>query len=192
VRTELLCDRATIDRLMAAGPDVITIDLHADRAETYTAMMGVDRFKDVLMQIEYLLQQRRSLTGQAGLSALALPWVVPRLQRCATTYEDIDSFFDRWQQALGTAVLESPPKQQQDCADQDDALLPAITPRKVVRRELRRRMTIFCDGSVPADECDLAGTTSIGNIAEMNFTEAWNALLGARMTRLDELNLRRP
>ncbi len=192
VRTELLCDHATVDRLLDSGVDVVSIDLHADRAATYQTMMGTDRFKEVLLTMQYLLDHRRVLTAQTGLSAIALPWIVPRLQRCAATYEDIDSFFDRWQHTLGTAVLEGCPTFNTAGESADDTLLPAVTPRAVVKRELQRRMTVFCDGSVPIDECDLPGRSTAGNIHDTGATELWKQLFQSRRTKLDSLNLWRP
>jgi hypothetical protein len=131
------------------------------------------------------------LTGQRGLSALALPWIVPRLQRCVATYEDIDPFFDRWQHTLGVAVLEGRPAFNTSSASADDELLPAVTPRSVVQRELLHRMTIQCDGAVPIDELDLPGRTSVGNIRRTDALSLWRLLVAARRRTLHTLNLLR-
>ncbi|MHC4991920.1 MAG: radical SAM protein, partial [Planctomycetota bacterium] len=108
VRTPL---REPVDVLLRNDVDVVSVDLHADRAETYRLMHGEDAFRDVLQSLESLVQHRRQLTSdpasQPGAAAsLALPWVVPRLLRCTTTIDDVESFFDRWQHLLGCAVLE--------------------------------------------------------------------------------------
>lgn len=195
VRTELLCDRSTIDRLIDSGVDVISVDLHADRAATYQQMMGCDRFAEVLQSMDYALNRRRNLTPQTGLSAIALPWFVPRIMRCVETIEDIDSFFDRWQHALGTCVIEGKPqyKGRDESNDiSDNELLPAVTPRKVVERELRSRMTIFSDGSVPIDELDLAGHEVAGNVHETSLDDIWRQLYQQRVERIDSLHLYRP
>jgi hypothetical protein len=179
VRTELLADRTTLDRILACGVDVITIDLNADRAATYQAMMGFDRFKDVLLNIEYLLERRHRLTRQPGTAALALPWVVPHLQRRLETYEDIESFFDRWQAMLGTAVIHDP----QATVDGQSSLFgltPAITPHRNLQRERARTMTIRSDGSVPLDLHNFNGTVSVGNIAAMGIQQLWRNLLMLR------------
>lgn len=194
VRTELLCDQSIVDRLMATGVDVVSVDLHADRAATYQTMMGCDRFKDVLQLIDYALNKRRRLTPQHGLSAIALPWFVPRLQRCVETIEDIDTFFDRWQHAIGTCVIEGKPRYERDVAEENeiDDLLPCYTPRKVVERELRQRMTIFSDGSVPISEVDLAGRDVVGNVLTSSVQNIWRDLYQARTTNMDSLQLYRP
>lgn len=175
VRTELLTDRASLDRLLDSGVDVVSIDLNADRAATYQNMMGVDRFKDVLLNIEYLLEHRRHLTPQTGTVGFGLPWIVPRIQRCAETYEDIDTFFDRWQHRLGTAVIDSAPP-----IKAKDNFLSAIIPPQVVERDLNRSMTIFCDGSVPIDESALSCLQSAGNIETSSLAEVWSTVLRER------------
>ena len=180
LRTELLADRSTLDRLLACGVDVVSVDLHADRAVTYERMMGFDRFREVLLNIEHLLADRRRLTPQAGSAALALPWIVPRLQRRAETHEDLDSFFDRWQRVLGTALIEGPPPFDPTPQDPGDTLIRAVTPPRVVRREAQRRMTIYCDGSVPVSELDLAGRDSVGNAAGQPLAQLWRTLMARR------------
>lgn len=170
VCTELLSDRSVLDRLLACNVDVISVDLNADRAATYQRMMGIDRFKDVLLNIEYLSEHRTKLTDHAGTSSFALPWIVPHLQRCTDTYEDVDSFFDRWQHTLGCAVIVGVPPFAHD------DLAPAITPRRVRDRQLRRSMTILCDGKVVPDQWDWLGKRDVGNIREISLAELWRRL----------------
>jgi hypothetical protein len=144
-------------------------------------MMGLDRFKDVLLNIEFLLEHRRRLTPQPGTAALALPWVVPHLQRRIETYEDIESFFDRWQGMLGTAVIEDPP-QTFDGQRSSSGLTPATTPHAIVQRELSRTMTIRSDGSVPLDPHDFNGAKCVGNIAASSINQLWCDLMALRFS----------
>ncbi len=171
-RTELFCDHSMIDRLLASGVDVVSVDVNADRAVTYQAMMGVERFRDVLLNLEYLIEHRRRFTSQTGSSAMALPWVVPHLQRRAETYEDIDTFFDRWQHMLGTVVIDDPPVTD----PRPIGITPAVTPPRVAQREAMRRMTILCDGTVPLSDGDVTGDESIGIAASGNVLELWRIL----------------
>jgi hypothetical protein len=181
VRTGLLADRSVLDRLLACGVDVISADLHADRASTYEKMIGVDRFRDVLVNMQYIIDHRRHLAGPAGAAGLALPWIVPRLMRCTETYEDLESFFDRWQHVLGTAVIESPPPFAPGPDWPGDSLFKAVTPARVMRREGLRRMTIFSDGSVPISELDLRCDRPAGHVASMSMAEVWDTLVRERM-----------
>jgi hypothetical protein len=172
LRTELLVETDVTDRLLASGVDVVGVDLNADRAATYLAMMGADRFRDALMNIEHLIGNRRHLTAPAGSAAMALPWVVPHLQRRAETYEDIDSFFDRWQHMLGTCVIDDPPATDR----RPIGLTPAITPTRVAQRDASRRMTILCDGRVPLRDVDFTGDDCIGNVIDTPVLHLWRTL----------------
>lgn len=183
IRTELLTDHRTLDRLLASGVDVISVDLNADRAATYQAMMGFDRFKEVLLNIEYLLEHRRKLTSQPGTAAFALPWVVPHLQRRLETYEDIDSFYDRWQAMLGTVVIDDPSPNSDGSPSQTE-LTPAITPQRVVQRDLARTMTILCDGSVPPHPHDFSGANCVGNAEASSIQNLWRDLLAQRFSAI--------
>ncbi len=163
VRSELLCDELVLDRLLACRPDVVSVDLHAAGRETYRRVMGADRFDDVVANIDYLVTNRPRLSDHAPTAALALPWIVPRLQRRAETCQDIDPFFERWQRSLGTAVIEAA------CVP-GDTLLPAETPARVLADEARRTMTVLCDGNVAA------GDGSAGNVADSPVAELWRAV----------------
>jgi hypothetical protein len=181
IRTELCCQRDIIDRLLASGVDVVSVDLHADRAATYEQMMGDDRFEAVLRNIEYLVEHRARLTAHAGTAALAIPWVVPRLQRRRETLDDMDSFFDRWMHILGTAVIEGPPTFDPASKGNDGHLIPVIQPAQVRQRDARQTMTILCDGCVPLDGDDLAPDRCAGRVTlgPGSLMTIWRALRSA-------------
>lgn len=176
VRTALLAERSTLDELLDAGVDVISVDLHADCGTTYTAMMGCDRFKEALLNIEYVLDHRRRLTPHAGNEAFALPWVVPRLQRCRLTYEDIDSFYDRWMTILGTAVIEGAPMFE----DSDTSLASALAPERVMEHELAQRLLVLSDGSIPLSEMFSRESTLVGRVGEAPLAALWRTLRDER------------
>ncbi len=180
IRTELRVDQSQLDRLMASPVDVISVDLHADRANTYRQMMGQGNFKFVLDNLQYILPRRRFFTDKHDSTAIALPWIVPRLQRHGTTYEDIESFFDRWQQILGTAVIEAPPRFETEPVEDHDSLISADDPSDVMQHKLAKRMTILSDGSVPISELDLPGNEIVGNITNRPLKNLWHDLLDAR------------
>ncbi len=181
LRTDLACPRETLDRVLAAPIDVVSVNLNADRARTYEAMMGEERFREVLLNIEYLTEHRRRFTNHAPSAAFALPWIVPRLTRCRDTYEDIDSFFDRWQSRLGCAILEGDLRDEHEPTD--NRLAPATSPRSVVNRELRERMFIRFDGSVPIDERHTDSPNVIGNLAQSSVGELWQRVQSERAIR---------
>ena len=171
VRTELPDDRA-VARLRAAHTDIISIDLHADTALTATIMLGADRFRATLERVHELISARTMLAGPENTAGFGMPWIVPRLQRRLETIDDLETFFDRWQHLLGTAVIEAPPF--------PDDLAPAVTPPRVIRRTLRERLTILPDGSMPADERDLVGASTVATLASSAFDDAWRCVRATR------------
>src|SRR5690606_16718228 len=60
VETDLLCDEATLAKLLELPLDLIVVRLNADRAETYRRVMGADRFRDVLENLSRLYNERHT------------------------------------------------------------------------------------------------------------------------------------
>lgn len=179
LRTELLTDQTTLDRLLKCQLDVVSIDLNADRAETYKQMMGVDGFREVLENMQYLLANRKRLTDHSPNAAFAIPWIVPRIKRCCTTYQDIESFFDRWQMTLGAAVIE-PCTKEDLLKDGQDILTETAPPSRVMIDVGRCRMMILCDGSVPVSEFDAQGLDCVGNVKDSSVSNLWKKLVAKR------------
>lgn len=194
VRTELAVDRAVVDRLLASGVDVVSVDLHADSAATYEIMLGNDRFLSVMQNIEYMIDHRTRLTSGpssvSGAASVALPWIVPRLQRRAATYEDIETFFERWQTILGTAVIE--PMATGETDDAASALRRADVPKRILARELQRRMLVLCDGHVPVSETDLAGARCAGLVKSCSWLDVWRTLRAERAASNADAGFLRP
>jgi hypothetical protein len=176
VRTELRAEPATIDRLLATAPHVISVDVNAHAPATYERMMGRDDHGAVLERVQRLVDGRTHLAGPADLSALARPWIVPRLLRCRETYEDIDAFFDHWQRALGTAVIDAPPPGSDDLA-------PAVTPARVRQARDARCLTVLADGRAPVDGDDLNTRGETISATTGSLADAWREILDARRAR---------
>lgn len=104
VRTNLRADAAALERLLAAGPEVLSLDLIAEDAATYQALTGSDAFAQVRGNLQRVLAARRALPG-GGHS----PWVVPRLTRRDAVYGQIEHFFDQWNLLCGWAVIDPLP-----------------------------------------------------------------------------------
>lgn len=181
VRTDLLCAHDTLDRLIGAPVDVVSVDLLAHQAHTYRTITGLDRFRDALENFDELLK-RRTLAG--GMPA---PWVVPRLTRRDAVYEEIEVFFDKWILLAGAAIIDQLPEERFA-----ERIEPLGKPRVVVERDARRRMTILCDGAIVADEFDLAGRGPIANALESGIEDAWRALADRRSQRLRDADLAHP
>ena len=183
IRTELLAPQAAIDAVIEAGVDVVSVELDADRPETYRRMHGVDRFRDALEGLERVFSRRAPLSG-TGAASIAVPWIVPRLQRRHESYEDIDGFFDRWQHLLGTPVIDgAPPREEGDpsiAADTRPALASARAPVAATWREMLRRMLVLSDGTVPLSELDLRGERIFGHVDRTPLLALWRDLVARR------------
>ncbi|MEM7229177.1 MAG: radical SAM protein [Planctomycetota bacterium] len=180
LRTALRSDTDTIDAIVEAGADVLSVDLHAITPETYGVMMGTTDIDLVIRNLEYTVAQSRRFTTIPGSAGAALPWIVPRLQRCAETYNDLEAFYDRWKSVLGAAAIDPPPPFEPTSSYATDTLRPAITPADVAWRQLMTRFTVFADGSVPVSELDLAGNTVVGRAGTTPVTTLWSSLINAR------------
>jgi len=180
IRTELLSNQAVVESVIEAGADVLSIEIDSDSGATYRRMHGVDRYSDVVSGIERALNARRYLAGADGASAHAVPWIVPRLQRRVESYEDIESFFDRWQHLIGTPVIEGPPPFEPSPEHPPDPLASALAPGRAMWREMLRRMLVLSDGTVPLSELDLRGDRIFGHVDRGPLLALWRDLVSRR------------
>ena len=144
--TDLLDPPGASKRLLAADVDVISINLNANTKVGYRKAMGVDRFEEVLANIDELL------SGQTSVGRWPTPWVVPRIRRDSFTVDHIDAFYDTWMTRCGAAIIDPTPTQVKDTAR---VLLTTTPPPSVLTHRAKREMTILCDGS--AYKRDAAG-----------------------------------
>ncbi|MAJ46102.1 MAG: hypothetical protein CMJ57_02080 [Planctomycetaceae bacterium] len=185
VRTELQCSSERVLELASSGAQIVSVDLNADSRESYRRVMGHDGFDTVIDRIKTLIGARVPLAGQ-GVGALALPWVVPRIQRRVETMGDIESFYERWQEILGTPVIDAEPGVLSSDQAAGSRLAEASNPERTQIAETFRRMTIFSDGSVPFAELDLLGRGCVGNVDEESVIELWRRVVIARRRALRE------
>ncbi|MBX3374438.1 MAG: DUF115 domain-containing protein [Phycisphaeraceae bacterium] len=178
VRTALSRD-SDVGTLLDAGVDVVSVLLHADTDATLHEMRGGESMSALLARIERLVTGRTILAGTDAWSGLALPWIVPVLERRAETLGDLEAFYDRWQHGLGTAVIESA-HNGAGPALRADGLIEAVTPRRHLERESSERLYIRADGVVPVCEIDAqAGELPL----DRPLAELWPDLLAARQAR---------
>ena len=185
IRTELQCSDEKALQLASSGIQVVSVDLNADSRESYRKVMGHDGFDSVIARLKTLIGARRCLAGQ-GVGALALPWVVPRIQRNIHTFEDLESFYERWQEILGTPVIDPECIVLGSRLGSGQILADVQNPERNQIAETFRRMTIFSDGSVPLAEQDLIGRSCVGNVDEEGVMELWRRVVGARRRALRE------
>ncbi len=169
VRTEALAPQESIQTLLNAEPDIISVDLHAATAPTYAQLTGADRFQEALNNVEWLLSARNTVGG------LPRTWVVPRIVRRDAVYSEIESFFDRWLLLAGAGVIDQLP-----APVEGERIVPLGKPALARRRDWRERMMILSDGAVLSDERDAAGARAIGSVVGSSLGELWMQLCAIR------------
>lgn len=180
LRTDLVA-ATELDRLSAlldSGVDVISVDLMAESAATYRAVMGADLFERAKDNLVRLIRAR---DGRAASGGIRLPWIVPRLTRCDASYEDLEHFFDRWILATGAAVIDPLP-----APIPDDRIEPLPLPGVAATRLARERMLILSDGRVPASAADVLGDKIAADASRDGLRAAWRRL-SSRSTELVEI-----
>lgn len=131
VRTEARCDESMIDALLAAEPDVISIDLHAVQRATYAALTRGGDMDTALRNAERMLTARRLIGG------LPHPWIVPRITRRDAVYEEIEGFHDRGLVFASACVIDPLP-----AAIAGERIAPLPLPRAAAARDARLARTV--------------------------------------------------
>lgn len=190
VETDLLSDGDDLpEALWEAGPDVVSVRLNADSQATYRALMGVDAFADVTGRIEALLALRDRRAEQDGSHPPGVPWVIPRMVRCARTLGEIEGFFDRWLMRAGHAVLEAealPDEHRCEVSMLRGGLVHLVPPPTVRRARWLSRIAIHSDGGVPLFEEDWSGRERAGSVSSLPLAALWSRARSARVARLSE------
>ncbi|MDP1660613.1 MAG: DUF115 domain-containing protein [Phycisphaerales bacterium] len=138
VRTDLCGDGDAVDRLAAAGLDIVSVDCHADTAEVYAQLTGREpgAFGRLRGNLERLMDARRVVDG-----ALRLPLVVPRLTRRDAVYEQAEHWYDRHLLACGWAVLDA-----LEAPIAGDRITPLPLPAEASRRLAAHTLVVHTDG----------------------------------------------
>ena len=157
IETDLVCDEATVDRLLDLPVDLVSVRLNADTAATYARVMGGDRFGEVIRNLERLLNERARRRSTSG----GLPWVLPRMVKTTETLPELEAFFDKWTYFTGHAVIE--PAQCGRGLMPAQSPVPMTPPRRVPCRQLGRRLTILSDGTVAQCDQDWLGRAPLGD-----------------------------
>ncbi|MFP4145733.1 MAG: SPASM domain-containing protein [Phycisphaeraceae bacterium] len=160
--TDLVGEPGEALTLLEAGLDAVTVRMNADQAETYRAVMGVDRLPRVTGNLDKLFRQR---------GGRPTPWLVPRLIKTAKTLGDLERFFDRWMRWAGAAVVE--PAQSGCGLMPEQSPVPMAPPLRTPCRQLGQRMTILSDGTVALCDQDWLGREALGNAGEEPLSTIW-------------------
>ncbi len=170
VETDLLGeDQDVLLRLLESGVDLILVRINADTPEVYERVMGVDRFKHVMKNMEYLFNQRGQMMQRKGIERL--PWIVPRFAKCVENLADMEMFFERWMQYAQHAVIDPAPC---GCGRMKDlSPVPMEPPHREGCKQLGLRMSVLSDGRVARCDQDWLGDGAMGQVGEEGLLEIW-------------------
>ncbi len=162
VETDLLPeDGSVIERMVQIAPDIVSIHIPACTAETYRGVMGVDRLGDVIANIKRLIISKLESTR-------GVPIVVPTLMKCETNLAELETWYDQWLRAVGSAVIAGP--------SDYSGRIPFVgvsdmapSQRRACRR-LASRISVLSDGRVVSCEQDV---TALQSVDESDVQEAW-------------------
>jgi hypothetical protein len=174
VRTDLVAQPGTIDALLEAAPDIISVDLMATDPDAYRRLMGIDRLVHVRDNLDALTKR----CAQTRTGSLRLPWIVPRLTRCDTVYEQVERFYDHALMQTGAAVIDPLPQPMPG-----ERIEPLPPPADAARRHDLETLTILSDGSVPINPDDLRCEHPIANAARDAIPDLWRRVVAARKDR---------
>ena len=170
VRTGLRAEGAAIDAMVAAGPDVVSVDLHAETAATYSAVTGEDAFALARAGLEHLARSRGAWPAADTSSSAWHGWIVPRLTKCDASYAEMERFYDRWIMLCGWAVIDP-----LSVATSSERIGPLRTPTSKARRDTRTFMRIEPNGDVRGPNGGV-----VGNAARESVSDVWRRLWEAR------------
>jgi hypothetical protein len=163
VETDLYdLDSAQVAGLVEAGIDIISINLPAACVATYQKLMGIDGYDTVLQNIKQLIIRRQSLTR-------GTPIIVPTFAKCRQNFAEMETWYDQWIRALGTAVITGP-----GSCDPEMSLTDVAPPRRKACARLDRRMMILSDGRFVSCEQDVMGRQVLGQVGFTSVSEVWN------------------
>ena len=154
------------ETIFEAPVDVIEVMLDADTAETYQRVHGLDGFERAIATVERWIA-RRERRQQVR------PLIVPSFTKSRLNLGDMESFFDRWQRRLGTALITG----YSHCAGQrDDLAVTSVSPPvRTVCRRVFSRAVILADGRMTTCDQDLAGRQALGVVGHEPLEALWKS-----------------
>ncbi|MEM8757156.1 MAG: hypothetical protein AAGF47_05165, partial [Planctomycetota bacterium] len=140
LRTPALAGGDRLVSAAAAGLDAVSLDLVAHRADTYELLAGRDGLDDSRAAIQTLMDWREL---REPFDGVRLPWLVARLTRRDAVYEQIETMYDRWLLACGSAVLDPLPS-----AIEGERIAPLTVPAHAAARLSRTTAVVRADGTL--------------------------------------------
>ncbi len=157
-------DAGVIRALAASAADVVSVHLHATSVETYQAVMGVDGYREALMNVQAFVMERATRRS-------LLPILAPLFFKCGENLAEMEAFYDQWLRAVGVAVLDGP----SDFAGQipDRGAVDMCPPRRRPCARIASRLTVLSDGRYVSCEQDVLGTAAAGSVWMNRLADIW-------------------
>jgi len=157
----VLMEGKSLDELLDAGPDAVSVSLDADSAGTFESLKGADAFERVKGNLEKLMSLAKEGAG---------PVVCASMVKLAENEGEMESFYDRWESLGCWPVIRG----YNDFAGQlpQRNPLPMRLAERIPCRKLDDEMVITADGRVPYCSQDFECGEVVG---EARVAEAWNS-----------------
>jgi hypothetical protein len=179
IETDLLVGGDVLDSLLSLPIDVVAVRINADTAATYDKLMRAGSFKQVVDNMQSLLQ-RRAGRDERNM----LPWIVPRLIKTAATLADMETFFERWMTYTAQAMID--PATTGCGLMPDFAPLDMAGPKRRGCRQIERRVTIHADATVAQCDQDWLARGCTSAINGKTLADAWDDLAPLRAAHRNE------
>jgi spiro-SPASM protein len=177
METDLLADETAIHRLAESNIDVVSVHLPAMVPATYAAVMGCDRFVEVIENIKRFVT--RKLQRNHGV-----PILVPLFMKTEANLAEMEAWYDQWLKAVNAATITGPSNFAGLIPDA--AVADMSPPRRKPCGRLWSRMSIHCDGRVVSCEQDVTARQIVGDANQQSIKEIWQTnfaeLRGAHKT----------
>ncbi|GAB4110310.1 MAG: hypothetical protein Kow00105_19080 [Phycisphaeraceae bacterium] len=173
IETDLLCDQNQLSSLLDSPIDLIKIRFNADTANTYQKVMGIDSFKQVLTNTEWLFNERLRRIDDPNKARGAMPWLIPSMAKTVDTLPEMEAFFDKWTYFLGHALITP--------ACDGCGLMPAMSPVPMAPPDrkpclqMTRRISILSDGVVALCDQDWLGRVPMGDTRTQTLIDIWRS-----------------
>ena len=101
VETDLLPAGDDLAKLLTAGVEIVSVHLPAMSAATYEQVMGTNSLAETLAAMSQLMMARDRLGGPT-------PLIVPTFVKTQTNTGEMETWYDQWLGATGSAVVRGP------------------------------------------------------------------------------------
>jgi radical SAM protein with 4Fe4S-binding SPASM domain len=126
--------------------------------------MGTSGYRRVLEHVHAFVQERAA-------RGRGVPVLAPLFTKCRDNLAEMETWYDQWLRAVGSAVIAGP----SDFAGQipDHAVADMAPPLRRPCARLESRMTILSDGRIVSCEQDVLGRQTLGRLGEDSIAAVW-------------------